>query len=136
MSSPNYQQIILIGNVGGDAELRYLPSGVPVASFNMAVNEEWTKDGEKQSKTVWFRVTTWNKLAEIVAQYVKKGNSVMAIGKVEEARPYTDKQGNGRASLEVTANTVKFLGSSNNNAPAEYAADPHANNAKGEDIPF
>lgn len=105
-----YQQIMLIGNLGGEPELRYTPSGVPVAAFSLAVNRKWT-DGEGQShdKTTWFRITTWRKQAEIVSQYLTKGSRVMVIGEVEEARPYTDRDGNQRASIEVTAQTVKFL---------------------------
>src|SRR5690348_11690183 len=105
-----YQQIMLIGNLGNDPEMRYTPSGVPVASFSLAVNRTWTgQDGQRQDKTTWFRVTTWRKQAEIVSQYLTKGSKVMVIGEIEEARPYTDRDGNQRASLEVTAQTVKFL---------------------------
>ena len=69
-----YQQIVLIGNLGNDPELRYTPSGVPVASFDLAVKKSWTDaEGGKQEKTTWFRVTAWRKLAEIAAQYLAKG---------------------------------------------------------------
>lgn len=106
-----YQNTILIGNVGkSDSELRYLPSGVPVASFSMATNKSWTdKDGKKQDKTIWWRISCWNKLAEIVGEYVKAGNKVMVSGELEDPRIWTDKDGNNRASLEVTAKEVKFL---------------------------
>ena len=106
-----YQQITLIGNLGNDPELRYTPSGVPVASFNLAVSRQWnSQDGQKQDKTTWFRISVWNKQAEVVAQHLAKGRQVMVVGEVEEARIYTDKQGNPRANLEVTAKTVRFLG--------------------------
>ena len=106
-----YQQITLIGNLGSDPEMRYTPSGVPVASFSLAVNRTWTnQEGQRQDKTTWFRVTTWRKQAEIVSQYLVKGRRVMVVGEVEEARPWTDRDGNQRASLEVTAQIVKFLG--------------------------
>lgn len=110
-----YQQIILIGNVGADAEMRYLPSGKAVASFSLATSKKWkSPDGEQKEKTVWWRCTVWEKQAEVIAQYVKKGNKVMVVGEVEEARAFTDRDGNNRASLEVTANTVKFLDSKGN----------------------
>lgn len=106
-----YQQITLIGNLGNDPEMRYTPSGVPVASFNLAVNRSWTgQDGQRQDKTTWFRVSVWNKQAEIVTQYLSKGRQVMVVGEVEEARVYTDRDGNPRASLEVKAQSVRFLG--------------------------
>ncbi len=106
-----YQQITLIGNLGNDPEMRYTPSGVAVASFNLAVNRSWTgQDGQKQDKTTWFRVSVWNKQAETVSQYLSKGRQVLVIGEMEEARAYTDRDGNMRASLEVKAQSVRFLG--------------------------
>jgi len=144
-----YQQIMLIGNLGNDPEMRYTPSGVPVASFSLAVNRTWTgQDGQRQDKTTWFRVTTWRKQAEIVSQYLTKGSKVMIVGEIEEARPYTDRDGNQRASLEVTAQTVKFLsgrGDAPNGAEATPVSSgggrPVPHHAEGpevrdEDIPF
>lgn len=137
-----YQSITLIGNLGNNPEMRYTPSGVPVASFSLAVNRQWTDgDGNKKDKTIWFRVTTWRKQAEIVSQYLTKGSKVMIVGEVEEARPYTDRDGNNRASLEVTAQTVKFL-SSRGDAPdgaEDTQQTPNTNaSARDEDndIPF
>ena len=143
-----YQQLMLIGNLGNDPEMRYTPSGVPVASFSLAVNRTWTgEDGQRHDKTTWFRVTTWRKQAEIVSQYLTKGSKVMIVGEIEEARPYTDRDGNQRASLEVTAQTVKFLsgrGDAPNGAEATpvssggRAAPHHAEGpeVRDEDIPF
>ncbi len=130
-----YQQITLIGNLGNDPELRYTPSGVPVASFNLAVKKSWTDaEGGKQEKTTWFRVTAWRKLAEIAAQYLAKGKQVLIVGELEDARAFTDKEGNNRASLEVTAQTIKFLGTKDagGNTPVPASADV----GDGEDIPF
>jgi single-strand DNA-binding protein len=141
-----YQQITLVGNLGNDPEMRYTPSGVPVVSFRMAVNKSWTgDDGQRQDKTTWFRVTAWRKLAETVSQYLTKGAKVMVVGEIEEARPYTDRDGNLRASLEVTAQVVRFL---NTRGDAPTGGDSsgsfgHAPSAGGEqhevrdeDIPF
>lgn len=130
-----YQQITLIGNLGNDPEMRYTPSGVPVASFNLAVNKSWTdSEGNKQDKTVWFRVSAWRKTAEIASQYLTKGKQVLIVGEIEEARAYTDKEGNARASLEVTAQTIKFLGAKDANGNGNQAAG----NAQAveEQIPF
>ncbi len=128
-----YQQITLIGNLGNEPELRYTPSGVPVVSFNLAVNKSWTDaEGGKQDKTVWFRVTAWRKLAEIAAQYLAKGKQILVVGEMEDARVFTDKEGNSRASLEVTAQTIKFLSradASNGNGTPVAAG-------QSEDIPW
>ncbi|MEZ4870073.1 MAG: single-stranded DNA-binding protein [Caldilineaceae bacterium] len=142
-----YQQITLIGNLGSDPEMRYTPSGVAVASFSLAVNRSWVgQDGQRQDKTTWFRVSAWNKLAETVTQYLSKGRQVMVVGEVEEARGYLDRDGNPRASLEVRAQTVRFLGQRGDNmmgsdAGGQYGGAMSANNNNGaevqdEDIPF
>lgn len=111
-----YQQVTLVGNLGTDPEMRYTPSGVPVASFSLAVNKSWVgQDGQRQDKTIWFRVTAWRKLAETVSQYLTKGRQVMVVGEIEEARGYLDREGNARASLEITAQTVRFLGQRGDN---------------------
>ena len=80
-----------------------------MTTFSLAINKTWVKDGQKQDSTIWVRCTCWDKLAEVVAQYVTQGMKVMVLGELEEARPWTDKEGNNRASLEVTVRTVKFL---------------------------
>ena len=107
-----FQQIIIVGNLGQDPEMRYTPSGVPVTNFSVATSRRWTgQDGQPQEKTVWFRVTAWEKQAEVASQYLTKGRQVMVIGEMEDARPWTDKDGNARASLEVTARNIQFMGS-------------------------
>jgi len=110
-----YQQIILIGNLGNDPELRHTASGLPVCSFRLAVNKQWvTQDGEKREKTTWFRVSAWQKQAELVSHYLSKGRQVMVIGEIEEANAYTNKAGEAAATIEVTARLVKFLGGGDN----------------------
>jgi len=105
-----YQKVVVVGNVGKDAEMRYTPSGVPVTSFGIAVNRRWTSaNGEQQKKTTWFRVTCWRKLAETAAQWVKKGKLLLVEGEVE-AQAYIDREGTARGTLELTATTFKFLG--------------------------
>lgn len=107
----SYQQIILVGNLGNDPEMRYTSTGVPVTSFSLAVNRVWTgQDGQRQEKTIWFRVTAWRKLAETASQYLTKGKQVLVVGEIEEARIYNDRDGNPRASLDVTANNLRFIG--------------------------
>lgn len=139
-----YQQLILIGNLGNDPEMRYTPSGVPVTSFSLAVNRSWTnQEGQKQDKTTWFRVTTWRKQAELANQYLSKGRLVLVIGELEDARAYTDRDGNLRASIDVTAQTIKFLGGRGGDAANDQAhghsappASGEAHHTSDEDIPF
>ena len=105
-----YQQITLIGNLGGDPEMRYTPSGTAVTNFSVATRQSWTgQDGQRQEKTVWFRVAAWARQAETCNQYLTKGQRVLVVGEVEEASVWTDREGNARASLEVRARTVRFL---------------------------
>ncbi|MEM7537805.1 MAG: single-stranded DNA-binding protein [Chloroflexota bacterium] len=112
-----YQQITLIGNLGADPEMRYTGTGTPVTSFRMAVSRQWTgQDGQRQEKTTWFRVTCWRRQAEIVSQYLTKGSKVLVVGEMEEPNAYMDRDGNPRASLDVTAQTVRFLNSRNETA--------------------
>lgn len=135
-----YQQITLIGNLGGDPEMRYTPSGAAVATFSLAVNKSWTgQDGQKQDKTTWFRVTTWRKQAEIVSQYLTKGQRVLVVGEIEDPYVFTGQDGSPRASLQVTALTVRFLnargeGGSSFSTPTPTEAPPDY--VGEEDIPF
>lgn len=109
--STSYQQIILIGNLGNDPESRKTPNGATVTSFRLAVNKQWASaDGEKREKVTWFKVTAWQKTAEIAANYLSKGRQVMVIGEVEEASTYTNKAGEAAATIEITAKEIKFLG--------------------------
>ncbi len=104
-----YQQIIIVGNVGRDPELKYTQAGIPVADFSVAVNKRTGRGEERRDETTWFRVTCWRQLAELVNSYVKKGRQVMVIGEVK-ANAYTDNSGQARASLDITARDVRFLG--------------------------
>lgn len=122
-----YQQIILIGNLGNDPELRHTASGVPVCSFSLAVSRKWTgSGGEAKEKTTWFRVSVWNEQANAVHQYMSKGRQVMVVGEMEDARVFTGKDGNARASLEVKATNVKFLGQKGDNVVQADAQEPNA----------
>ena len=122
-----YQQITLVGNLGNDPEMRYTPNGVPVATFSLAVSRSWNnQDGQRQEKTTWFRVTAWNRDAEVASQYLSKGRQVLIVGEVEESRAFTDRDGNPRASLEVTARLIRFIGSRNDAAGSggDYQREP------------
>jgi single-strand DNA-binding protein len=107
-----YQQITLIGNLGSDPELRHTGTGVPVCSFRLAVHKQWqVQDGEQKEKVTWFRVTAWQKLAEVVNEHLSKGRRVLVIGEVENAQAYVSKTGELAATNEITARTIRFLDS-------------------------
>lgn len=137
-----YQQITLIGNLGRDPEMRYTPSGVPVTSFTVAVNRRWTgQDGQQQDKTTWFRVTAWRKLAENASQYLTKGSKVLVVGTLEDPQAYIDREGQPRASLEVTAQDIRFLSTRGEGMESSsgHGGAPVAEDGPGmsdEDIPF
>ena len=105
-----FQQLIIVGNLGSDPEMRYTSDGKPVTNFSVAVNRRWTNpDGSPGEETTWFRVTAWGKLAETCNQYLRKGRQAMVIGRVS-GRAYTAADGSPRASLDVTATQVRFIG--------------------------
>jgi len=108
MASVN--KVILVGNLGRDPELRYIPSGQAVANFTLATNERWRdKDGNNQERTEWHRIVVWGKSAENCAQFLQKGRSVYVEGKLQ-TQEWEDKDGIKRRTTEVVAQTVQFLG--------------------------
>jgi single-strand DNA-binding protein len=113
-----YQKLLIVGHLGRDPEMRYTPSGQTVTNFNVATNRRWTSgEGQQQEETVWFRVTVWGRQAETCNQYLSKGQLVMCEGRMTPDREtggprvWTDQNGTPRASYEMTALTVRFLGS-------------------------
>lgn len=108
MASVN--KVIIIGNLGKDPELRYMPNGDAVANATVATTDTWKdKNGEKQEKTEWHRIVFYRKLAETVGQYLKKGMPVYVEGRLE-TKKWTDKSGVERYTTEIAANDMKMLG--------------------------
>src|SRR5512143_2396519 len=111
-----YQRIVLVGNLGRDPEMRYTPNGTPVTSFSVATNRKYTaSDGQIKDETLWFRISVWGKQAETCNQYLTKGQKVLVEGSLvgdESGGPriWTGQDGKPRASFEVRAQTVRFLG--------------------------
>ncbi len=114
----------IIGHLGKDPEVRYLPSGEAVANFSIATTEKWKdkNSGEPREETEWHRISTFGRLAEIVGEYVKKGSLVFVQGKIK-TRKYTDGQGVERYSTEIRAETLKMLGGRDSNQ-GERSAPP------------
>jgi single-strand DNA-binding protein len=124
-----FEQYIIIGRVGRDAEARFTPSGKQVTAFSVAVSEKYTNSaGEKVESTKWIRVSVWGRTAEICQQYVKKGMLIQCVGKLKgddhgNPRVY-ETNGTSKASFEMTATSVQFLSKNeNSNAPAEVTED-------------
>ena len=105
-----YEKTVIIGRVGRDPELRVTPHGVPVISFSVAINHRFTDpQGQVQEHVKWYRVTAWRKLAEICAQYVKKGQRILVEGEIDASAWVDPKDGSAHAALELTAVIVRFL---------------------------
>ena len=114
MASVN--KVILVGNLGRDPEMRYMPSGDAIASFSVATTDTWKdKSGAKQEKTEWHRISMFGKQAEIAGQYLKKGSSVYIEGRLQ-TRKWTDKEGHERQTTEVVADRMQMLGGRGGNA--------------------
>jgi len=111
-----FHKVILVGNLGRDPEMRYTPSGQAVTNLSVATNRTYTdSSGNQVKETVWFRVAVWGKQAETCHQYLRKGRQVLVEGRLtpdENGNPriWTAQDGTPRASYEVTAQTVRFLG--------------------------
>ncbi len=107
-----WHQTIVVGNLGGDPELRYLQSGQAVCNFSVAVSERWRdrQSGEQREKTTWYRVAVWGPQAENCNTYLAKGRRVLVTGNVS-ARAYINNNGEAASSLDLTARDVRFLSS-------------------------
>jgi single-strand DNA-binding protein len=105
-------KVIIVGNLGVDPETRYMPSGGAVTNLRVATSESWKdkQTGEQQERTEWHRVAMFGRLAEIAAEYLRKGSQVYLEGSLR-TRKWQDKDGNDRYSTEVIANEMQMLGS-------------------------
>jgi single-strand DNA-binding protein len=137
--------VVLVGHTGGDPEVRYLPNGSAIATVSLATSEKWKdKDGNPQERTEWSRCKFFGKLAEIVGEYVKKGDPIYVQGSLRTDK-YTDKAGVERYTTDIICNQMQMLGSKKDRgersggsdaptqAPSRGAADPEGFD---DDIPF
>ncbi|MDE2747524.1 MAG: single-stranded DNA-binding protein [Chloroflexota bacterium] len=108
----SWHQTIIVGNLGGDPELRYMQSGDAVCNFSVAVTDRWRnrQTGEQQERTTWYRVAVWGAQAESCNTYLAKGRRVLVTGNVS-ARGYVNNNGEAAASLDLRARDVRFLSS-------------------------
>ena len=145
-------KVILVGNLGRDAELRYTPGGTPIARFSIATTEVWNdKGGQRQERTEWHNVDVWGKQAETLTEYLVKGKQVYVEGRLQTDE-YTDKEGVKRKSTKVRSDRIVLLGgggggmgggrSQQRSAPAGAPAGDHEpmgepiHDLTDDDIPF
>jgi len=142
-SSMSVNKAILIGRLGKDPELRYTPGGQAVASFSLATNRRWSgSDGQKKEQTTWHNIVAWGKQAEIMKEYLRKGQEVYLEGRIDN-RSYEKKDGSGKAYVsEVVVENFRFIGSrggessdSTSPAPTPEAPAP-AGGDDDDDLPF
>lgn len=145
-----YAKLVIVGYLGRDPEIKYLPTGTPVTNLNVATSNVY-KDaaGTKVEETTWYRVSVFGKAAEACAEYLAKGRLVLVEGRLRPdkatggPRLYDKKDGSKGASFEVVANTVKFLGGGSGKSTAEGETDQSAeaptainSDVADESIPF
>lgn len=112
-------KVMVIGNVGRDPEMRYMPSGRPVTLFSVATTRRWTTlEGERREDTEWFNVTAWGSLAEICKQHLRKGQQVYVEGRLQ-TRSWEDQEGRKNYRTELVANEMIVLGDRRSVEPAE-----------------
>ena len=104
-------KVILVGNLGADPETRYMPSGSAVTNLSVATSETWKdkQSGEQKERTEWHKVAMFNRLAEIAAEYLRKGSQVYIEGKLR-TRKWQDRDGNDRWTTEIIADEMQMLG--------------------------
>ena len=139
-----YQKIIIVGNLGSDPEMRYLPSGMAITNFSVATSRRWTdqQTGQPAEETTWFRVSVWGKQAETANQYLAKGRKVLVEGRLipdaatGSPRTFTRRDGTTGASFEIHAESLKFLSGREEGASGGDVATSGGSVSEDEDIPF
>jgi single-strand DNA-binding protein len=140
-----YQSITIIGRLGRDPEMRYMPNGDPVTSFSVATDRGWKdKNGQLVKETTWFRVSVFGKQAESTNTYLSKGKMVLVEGRLRVdpktggPATFTRQDGTVGANFEIVANQIRFLSpkSEGEAAPGEPAAESAAGGDAEENIPF
>lgn len=125
-------KVILIGRLGKDPELKYTPSGVPVAKFSLATDESFKdRNGELQKRTEWHNIVAWQKLAEICGEYLTKGKLVYIEGRIQ-SRQWEDQDKNKRTAYDIVAQRMQMLGSK---AESEQSAAAEAKAAAASATP-
>ncbi len=131
-----YQRTVVVGHLGRDPEMRYTQDGTPVTSFSVATTRRWAdREGAQREETTWFRVSAWGRQAEICNQYLTKGRLVLVEGTVSASAWKERNTGEPRATLELRATRVVFLGGPRGEA-APGAAPEEAEATFEDEVPF
>ena len=138
-------KVILVGNLGADPETRYMPSGSAVTNLSVATSESWKdkQTGEQKERTEWHKVAMFNRLAEIAAEYLRKGSQVYIEGKIR-TRKWQDRDGNDRWTTEIIADEMQMLGGRggggsapmSSGGPGPSSPPPQPADDFEDDIPF
>lgn len=140
-------KVILVGNVGKDPEVRYSPSGTPVAKFSLATNERFKdRNDEWQERTEWHSIVAWQRLAEIVGEYVAKGSKLYVEGKIQTSSWEDRQSGDRKYRTEIVARDLLLLGPQENgdgenqgptpNDNEDQSSHPGSGESGDQDIPF
>lgn len=125
MATKGVNKVIIIGNLGADPEVRYMPSGGAVANISIATSESWKdkENGQQQERTEWHRIVFYNRLAEIVGEYLRKGSKVFVEGSLR-TRKWQDKTGQDRYTTEIIASNMQMLDSRGGAAGGSFGGAP------------
>ncbi|MBU2726778.1 single-stranded DNA-binding protein, partial [Acidithiobacillus ferridurans] len=117
-------RMILMGHLGKDPEMRYMPDGTANASFSVATSESFKdKEGNKQERTEWHRVVLWGRIAEIAGEYLRKGSQAYIEGRIR-TRKWTDKEGQERFTAEIVGDRLQLIGGRGSNTPEDKDSAP------------
>lgn len=127
-------KVILVGNLGKDPEVRYMPSGGAVANVTLATSEQWKdkQSGEQKERTEWHNVVFYQRLAEIVGEYLKKGSQIYVEGSLR-TRKWQDKSGNDRYTTEIVASDMQMLGGRGGSGGASFGGGEKSSAPAGGD---
>ena len=138
-----YQKIIIVGNLGGDPEMRYTPAGQAVTNFSVATNRKYKgADGNTVDETIWFRVSAWGRQAETCNQYLKRGSKVLIEGRLTAdpatggPRIWNKNDGTPAASFEITAQSVQFLSTRGEDRQGVKIEAAGPDIGDGDNVPF
>ena len=139
-----YQKVVIVGNLGTDPEMRYMPDGTAVTNFSVATNRRWTDraSGEPREETTWFRVSAWRQQAELANEYLSKGRQVLVEGRLKPdpqtggPRLWTGQDGTVRASYELTADVIRFIGGRGDVDFIEGEVEDSSAAQEEDEIPF
>jgi single-strand DNA-binding protein len=129
-------KVILVGNLGKDPETRYMPNGKAVTNFSIATSESWKdkQTGEQREQTEWHNIVMYDRLAEIAAEYLKKGSQVYVEGKLR-TRKWQDKEGRDRYTTEINANEMQMLGGRAGGGGGGMGGGEYGGEARGSSRP-